>query len=215
MEGITVIPRTGAFGRRHRLSQGRRGNFSKGLGKRSVLAVAALLMVPVLASAREGTPSSYGLGTPADSADIAAIDIDILPSGHGLPPGSGDVTSGAAIYRATCAHCHGQDGTGGGAFPPLAGAAAATPAQMAADPRVKHTIGNYWGYATTLYDYVRRAMPYDRPGTLTDSQVYAVTAYLLHLNGLIPEDATLNAQTLPQVVMPARAFYRTAAGDNP
>lgn len=138
------------------------------------------------------------LGQPATAADIAAWELSIPPSGQGLPPGSGTAVQGAEIYRAKCASCHGANGAGKPADA-LAGGmgslSSATPLK---------TVGSYWPYATTLFDYVRRAMPYDRPLSLSDDEVYAVSAYILALNGIIREDAALDAKTLPQVAMPNR-----------
>jgi cytochrome c len=138
------------------------------------------------------------LGQPATATDIAAWELSIPPSGQGLPPGSGTAVQGAEIYRAKCASCHGANGAGKPADA-LAGGmgslSSATPLK---------TVGSYWPYATTLFDYVRRAMPYDRPLSLSDDEVYAVSAYILALNGIIREDAALDAKTLPQVAMPNR-----------
>ncbi len=151
----------------------------------------------------------FGIGTPASEDAIATIDIDILPDGRGLPDGSGNVSEGAELYAAQCASCHGIDGQGG-AFPALAGGRPATATELSVDGQIPHTLGNYWGYATTLFDYIRRAMPYDKPGSLNDNAVYALSAYLLHLNELIPADAVMNRETLPKVTMPALQYYRSA-----
>lgn len=132
------------------------------------------------------------IGRSATVAEIAAWDIDIQADGHGLPGGSGSVAQGKTVYEAVCASCHGVKGEG---IKPLYAALVAKESQG-------KTIGSYWPYATTLFDYIRRAMPYNTPGTLTDEEVYALTAYLLHLNELLPEDARLDAESLPKVVMP-------------
>jgi mono/diheme cytochrome c family protein len=156
---------------------------------RLYLAGAALL----LTSTSHAGPD---LGQPATAADIAAWELSIPPSGQGLPPGSGTPAQGAVVYSAKCASCHGANGAGKPADA-LAGGrgslSSATPLK---------TVGSYWPYATTLFDYVRRAMPYDRPLSLSDDEVYAVSAYILALNGIIREDAALDAKTLPQVAMP-------------
>lgn len=139
-----------------------------------------------------------GLGQPASAADIAAIDIVIPPSGAGLPAGSGDARAGAKVYAAKCESCHGPKGAGKPADPLVGGKGT-----LASSNPVR-TVGSYWPHATTLFDYTRRAMPVTAPRTLTNDEVYAVTAYILHLNGIIGETDTLNAQTLPAVKMPNR-----------
>ena len=142
-------------------------------------------------------PATFGFGRPADAARIAAWDIDVRPDGTGLPPGSGTAAAGAVVYQQRCAACHGADGTGG-----------RNDILVATDPwvdwPVKPAVGNYWPYATTLYDYIRRAMPQDAPGSLTADQTYAVIAWILNRNQLIPADAVMNAKALPAVKMPAR-----------
>ena len=139
-----------------------------------------------------------GLGTPVSATEAARWDISIPPSGDGLPPGSGSARQGAAVYAANCQACHGQGGTGKPADALVGGIgslASATPVK---------TVGSYWQYATTLFDYTRRAMPLTSPLTLSNDDVYAVTAYLLFLNGIVAEDAIMNAQSLPAVKMPNR-----------
>ncbi len=138
------------------------------------------------------TPAPLGIGRAATPDDIRKIDIDAMPDGRGLPPGQGTVAEGAAVYAAKCQSCHGANGEGG-KFDRLAGK----------DPAVK-TIGNYWPYATTIYDYTFRSMPFTQPGTLTPNEVYGLVAYLLHLNEIVPENAVMDATTLPKVKMPAR-----------
>jgi cytochrome c len=138
------------------------------------------------------------LGQPATPADIAAWELSIPPSGQGLPPGSGTAVQGAEIYRAKCASCHGANGAG----KPADALAGGLGSLNSATPL--KTVGSYWPYSTTLFDYVRRAMPYDRPLSLSDDEVYAVSAYILALNGVIREHAGLDAKTLPQVAMPNR-----------
>ena len=142
-------------------------------------------------------PDRSGIGTPASEARVALWDITVMPDGEGLPPGSGTVAEGEQVYNVQCIACHGPTGTEG-PFDRLVGT----------DPweqwPVNRAIGNYWPYATTLYDYIRRAMPQLAPGSLTADQTYAVIAYVLHLNGIIDADAVMNATTLPEVRMPAR-----------
>lgn len=151
-------------------------------------------------------PARFGFGRPATPAEIAALDIDVMPDGRGLPAGKGTPAEGQALYATKCAQCHGATGKEGpndvlvgrdprGSFP------------FAQDPKLPHTIGNYWPYATTVFDYVRRAMPPTAPGSLTDDEVYALTAFLLHANDLIPADAVMDKATLPKVAMPARQFF--------
>jgi len=150
------------------------------------------------------TASAEGpnLGKPLDAADIAAWDISVYPDGTGLPPGAGTPAQGARIYAEKCAQCHGPDGKGGVAgvtASPLVGGGPIT--DISASMK---TIANFWPYAPTLFDYIRRAMPWQQPMTLTNDEVYALTAYILAQNKLIGENDTMNAQTLPKVKMPNR-----------
>ena len=137
------------------------------------------------------------LGKPIGPAEIAAWDINVLPDGTGLPPGSGTPTQGAPIYAQKCAMCHGIDGKGGVNAAVVGGA-------PIKDMESAKTIANFWPYATTIFDFTRRAMPWQQPKTLTNDEVYALTAYILSLNKLIGENDTINAQTLPKVKMPNR-----------
>jgi cytochrome c len=131
--------------------------------------------------------------------DTRAIDTPtVFPDGQGLPAGSGTVASGRAIYARACASCHGADGRGQSA-PPLTGGRGSL-----ASSRPLQTIGSFWPYATTLWDYVNRAMPPERPGSLSGNEVYAVSAYVLWMNGIIAENDVMSATTLPRVVMPNR-----------
>lgn len=140
-----------------------------------------------------------GLGRVATPDEIARFDVSIGPDGAGLPAGAGTARQGRLVYETKCIACHGEKGEGKpndrlvGGFGTLKGA----------EPAIK-TIGSYWPYATTVFDYVRRAMPFDAPKSLRDEEVYAVTAYLLHLNGVIGEDAVIDAETLPKIEMPNR-----------
>ncbi|MQA89971.1 MAG: c-type cytochrome [Gemmatimonas sp.] len=149
------------------------------------------------AVAAPALPERFGLGTPVDEARIAAWDVDIRPDGTGLPPGSGSVEDGAAVYLLRCAACHGPTGTEG-PNNRLVGTEAWE------DFPATRTVGNYWPFATTLYDYIVRAMPQDSPGTLSADETYAVIAWILHRNELIGADAVMDASTLPAVEMPAR-----------
>ena len=147
------------------------------------------------ATAKRETPN---LGRGATPAEIAGWDISIPPDGTGLPGGSGTALTGAPVYEQKCQSCHGAKGAGQpndrlvGGHGTLASAAPV------------RTIGSYWPYATTVFDYVRRSMPYTESQSLTNDEVYAVTAYLLHLNGIIGEREEMNALTLPKVKMPNR-----------
>jgi len=142
---------------------------------------------------------SPGLGAKVTEADIAPWDISILPDGTGLPAGSGTAAQGAPIFAAKCAMCHGEGAKGTPAAGALVGGAPLTSGIETAK-----TIANFWGYSTTIFDFVRRAMPFQAPRTLSNDEVYAITAYLLAINKIIPEDQVMNAKTLPQVKMPNR-----------
>lgn len=152
-------------------------------------------------------PRRFGIGRAATAADIAAEDIDVSPNGAGLPAGSGTAEQGDAVYAASCASCHGPNGEGmAPAYPRLLGGPK-DPVDFDKDPSIPRTIGNYWPYATTLYDYIRRAMPFSAPGSLTPDQTYAVTAFLLSREGIIPNGTTLDAKSLAAIQMPARKMF--------
>jgi mono/diheme cytochrome c family protein len=137
------------------------------------------------------------LGKPISAADFAAWDINILPDGTGLPPGSGTPADGARVFAAKCSVCHGQEGKGGANARLVGG-------EPIRNMESEKTIANFWPFATTLFDYIRRAMPWRQPRSLTNEEVYSLTAYILSLNKLIGENDTMNAQTLPKVRMPNR-----------
>jgi len=177
-------------------------------------AVVALALVAPVACARDASPAAerYGVGRAATAQEVAAWDIDVDTTGHGLPAGRGTAAEGAQVYAAKCASCHGAKGEGQGAFPKLVQPAALDPVTRDSFPfdrdfKIAKTVGNYWPYATTLYDYVRHAMPYAQPGSLTPDETYAVVAYLLAENHVIPGDAVMDARSLPRVVMPARRHF--------
>ena len=152
-------------------------------------------------------PRQFGLGRAVSTAEVAALDIDVAPSGAGLPAGSGTPEQGAPIFAAACASCHGANGEGKPpAYPQLVGGPKGS-FNFASDYKIPRTIGNYWPYATTLYDYIRRAMPLTAPGTLTPDQTYAVTAYLLNREGIVPNGATLDAKALAAIQMPAKSHF--------
>jgi S-disulfanyl-L-cysteine oxidoreductase SoxD len=170
----------------------------------AIVAIGALA-IGALSSAQ--TPARLGIGRPATPAEIAALDIDVGPDGAGLPPGRGTAADGAPIYAARCAGCHGKTGKEG-PNDTLVGRLPGDEFPFARDPRAPKTIGSYWPYATTVFDYIRRAMPPDKPGSLTDQEVYHLTAYLLALNDLIPADGAIDAASLPKVKMPARDHFK-------
>ena len=142
-------------------------------------------------------PDTFGFGRPATPAEIARLDIDVAPDGAGLPPSGGTATDGAQTWTQFCRGCHGADGTGGTAAPVVGRDPGGRPA----------TVGNYWPYATTLYDYINRAMPSTAPGTLSPDQVYGLVAWILAPNEIIADRAVMNAETLPAIVMPARGRF--------
>lgn len=146
------------------------------------------------------------LGRVVTQADIAAWDISIAPDGTGLPPGSGTAKQGEVLFAAKCAACHGAKGTGPAGPPPLGGPLVGGSGSLTGEKPVK-TVGSYWPYATTLFDYVRRAMPFTQPQSLSNDEVYALAAYILSLNGIIGDQEVMNAKTLAQVKMPNRAKF--------
>lgn len=157
--------------------------------------------------ARAPLPERFGLGRAATATEIAAWDIDANPAGVGLPPGRGTHAEGAVIYAQKCAMCHGVKGeglgTGPAAFPKLVGREPRVDFPFGKDLKHVRTIGNYWPYATTIYDYINRAMPLNAPGYLSPTEVYGLTAWLLAENEIVARDAIIDARTLPQVKMPA------------
>lgn len=159
-----------------------------------VLALARALALAGPAQAGE----RYGIGREASEAEVAAWNTDIDRDGRKLPPGSGSVAHGRVVYEAQCASCHGARGEGGVGDKLVGGSGT-----LASAKPVK-TIGSFWPYAPTVFDYVRRAMPMNAPRSLSDADTYAVVAYLLNLNGLVPDDAVLDAASLPAVRMPNR-----------
>lgn len=157
-----------------------------------------------ISRADPAAPERFGLGRPATAEEIAALDHDVNGSGVGLPPGSGDATRGEMVYRDKCAVCHGARGEGLAPNPPLVGRDPRDGFPFASDLTLVRTIGNYWPYATTLFDYIRRTMPLQAPGSLTTQELYSVTAYLLAANEVIPAGSALDSATLRAVRMPAR-----------
>ena len=158
--------------------------------------VLALGLVSSGGSAEDG--SAYGLGRTATEEEIRAWNIDVAPNGKGWPPGKGTVKQGAQVFATKCAACHGPTGTEGPKDRLVGGQG------TLATPKPIRTIGSYWPYATTLYDYIRRAMPFDVPQSLSPDETYSVIAWLLFQNRVITEDSVIDAQTLPKVEMPNR-----------
>jgi cytochrome c len=141
---------------------------------------------------------SPGLGEELTAEQLAAVDFTIMPDGDGLPEGSGTAVAGRKVYNQHCLACHGENGAGG-VNDVLAGGRGSLTGS-----RPQKTVGSYWPYATTVFDYIRRAMPFQTPDSLSNDETYAVTAYVLFVNDIIAEDAEVNADTLPQVKMPNR-----------
>ena len=173
---------------------------------RGLMGVFLSLWLTILCLADEqALPERFGIGREPDASEIEQWDIDITPSGDNLPAGQGTVDSGETIYAQLCLACHGPEGAGGindqlvGHFNPED--------DLAGDTSLPRTVGNFWPYATTLYDYINRSMPMAIPGTLTADEVYSLVAYLLHLNNIIEEDAIIDAETLPSIEMPARHLF--------
>jgi len=173
-------------------------------------AVLALLFVTGSAFPAGNAEGRYGLGYAIAEEDVVPWNIDVRPDGAGLPQGRGTVAQGKEVYLAKCSACHGENGEGS-PMDRLAGGAGT----LASDKPVK-TVGSYWPYATTLFDYVRRTMPFTDPQGLGADETYAVTAYVLFLNGIVQETTALDARTLPAVAMPNRGgFLPDARPDAP
>jgi cytochrome c len=168
------------------------------------IAVLSLFACQVADGGDSAAPSTWGIGTPATASEIAAFNSDASPGGEGLPPGEGDATAGAALYASQCASCHGAQGEGIAPNPPLVGREPREGFPFGSDPKLVRTIGNYWPEATTLFDYIRRTMPLTAPGSLTDEEVYSLTAHLLVANEILPAGARLDSAALVAVRMPAR-----------
>ncbi|MFL9947617.1 cytochrome c [Paraburkholderia agricolaris] len=170
-------------------------------------ALAVLLSLSALASCSTVAPGDrsagggHEIGSPLTEQDLAAWNIDVAPDGRGLPAGSGDVATGAHVFAAKCAACHGAQGEGGLGDQLVGGQGTLTSAKP------KRTVGSYWPYATTLFDYIRRAMPYNAPESLSADEVYALSAFLLNRNGIVQADTRLDAASLPRVVMPNRGGF--------
>lgn len=188
-------------------ARGRRGDAAEGAAAPPAATPAAPAFADYDAGAVAGGPGRdkrYGFGRKATDAEIARWNLDVGPDGAELPPGKGSVAEGEQLYQAQCMMCHNRNGEG---VPPLYPALIgrdpkAEGFHFASDPKLVKTIGNYWPHATTVFDYVKRAMPLTAPGSLTDNQVYALTAFLLSANKVIPANAVLDADALRAVKMP-------------
>jgi len=166
--------------------------------RRALLAGAAGWLALQALAAPPATPR---LGHAVTAADAARTSLNVFPDGRGLPPGRGTAAEGAPLYVQRCAACHGEGGRGASAQELAGGSAPLT------SPTPDQTIGLYWPYATTVFDFTRRAMPLNAPGSLTNDEVYALTAWMLFANGLIGEREEMNARTLPAVRMPNRGGF--------
>ena len=170
----------------------------------AVLLLSFVCAVTTLAQAQK--PGRLGIGRAATPDEIKALDIDVNPTGAGLPEGRGTVAEGAVTYAAKCVSCHGPNGENGKSDR-LVGRDGGDTFAFAKDAKLVRTIGNYWPYASTLFDYTARSMPFPQPGTLTANEVYGLVAYLLSLNKIVPENAVMDKTTLPKIVMPARDHF--------
>ncbi len=166
----------------------------------------ATLLLLIVLNANYAIADEPRLGRPATAEEIAVIDISIPPSGKGLPAGSGNAVAGEDVYAQKCASCHAVDGTGKPADKLVGGIGSLDSAKP-----VK-TVGSFWPYATTLFDYIRRSMPLNAPMTLTDDETYAVTAYVLFLNDIVSKEQSVNAKSLPRVRMPNRNGFVDMSG---
>lgn len=154
----------------------------------------------VFAAAAFAQPKPLGLGRAASAEEIAQANLTIYPDGKGLPAGSGTAEKGRPLFKAKCAACHNDNGEGREAqYPALTGGIGSL-----ASGKPKKTVGSYWPYATTVFDFIRRAMPFDHPRSLSAEEVYSLTALVLHWNGIVSEKQEMNATTLPAVRMPNR-----------
>jgi cytochrome c len=169
-----------------------------------------ILVGTALASCLATTALADEFGRRATPDEIELWDIDVRPDGKGLPEGSGTVVQGKAVFEDNCSGCHGVNGQDGIKDRLVGGRGT-----LASENPIK-TVGSFWPYATTLFDYIHRAMPYQAPGSLSVDDTYAVAAYILSLNGILPADGKLDKQTLPQVQMPNRnGFIPVPEFDHP
>lgn len=155
-----------------------------------------ILVTAICMAAAVKAEEAPNLGRQLTAQQISATEFTVWPDGEGLPEGSGDAANGEKLYQAHCFACHGTNGENG-INDRLAGGHGTI-----SSPNPVKTVGSYWPYATTLFDYIRSAMPYQRPGALSDDEVYSLTAYILHLNGIVARDTEISATSLPQIQMP-------------
>lgn len=167
------------------------------LAKPLAIAVLVVVVASAAIAVEAADAGHFGYGQDATAEQIAGWDIDIRPDGMGLPPGGATPEDGEMLYEEQCASCHGSFGEGVGRYPILAGGEGTL-----ADARPEKTVGSFWPYATTLWDYIHRAMPFAQPESLTDEEVYALTAYVLYLNDLVEYDVEINQGNLADVEMP-------------
>jgi mono/diheme cytochrome c family protein len=160
-----------------------------------------LTFISLMSAAQARGQRPFGIGRAATAAEIAGWNIDVGRDGRGLPPGSGSVARGREVFEQQCAACHGDKGQGG------VGDRLAGGRGTLATPQPVKTVGSYWPYAPTLFDYIRRAMPQNAPGSLSNDDLYAVSAFILYLNGLLPVDAILDAKTMAAIEMPNRKMF--------
>ena len=168
------------------------------------IASAALAIAAIAASGAVYAAERYDFGRPATPQEVKGWDIDVSPDGAGLPPGHGDAQRGQAIFAAKCASCHGPQGQGKPMDRLVGGMGTLR------DKKAEKTVGSFWPYAATLFDFVRRAMPLNAPQSLTPDEVYAVSDYVLFLNGIVGQDTTLDADTLAKIKMPNRDGFVSA-----
>ena len=165
------------------------------------LYIAAFALLALAGATRAQAQGAYGIGRTATPAEIAGWNIDVDRDGNSLPPGNGSVSHGQEVFDQQCASCHGVWGEGGLGDRLVGGQG------TIATPKPVRTVGSFWPYAPTLFDYIRRAMPLNAPQSLDNDDVYAVSAYILNLNGLLPADVTLDARTLGAIKMPNRNMF--------
>ena len=176
----------------------RRRRYARGVSLAPLRVALLFLLLPAALAAQSGTT---GLGHEATAEEFGAAGYTVFPDGKGLPEGRGTVSDGKAVYQQFCAACHGSNAEGDEAAALVGGRDSLT------SERPRKTVESYWPYATTLWDYIRRSMPYESPGSLSDDEIYAVVAHLLHLGGIVGEDAVLDRETLPRVEMPNRGGF--------